>query len=200
MKKWQYYNRLVLNTGIESADDTELIFLAHTKNIEEVVYNDGSYTELYEVDDSGYMDRAADVVTENKFDDLYEEYDETCDKGKEIFMFENYHDDEPMPYVKAIWDNYEHNLVLESEHGINTESYDITDADIIEGVCYMASGCVTQDYPNEEHQNFFKFIANNEETYYIKETHPFFIDDHDYVFEIITKEEFEEYDNGEISE
>ena len=200
MKKWQYYNRLVLNTGIESADDTELIFLAHTKNIEEVVYNDGSYTELYEVDDSGYMDRAADVVTENKFDDLYEEYDETCDKGKEIFMFENYHDDEPMPYVKAIWDNYEHNLVLESEHGINTESYNITDADIIEGVCYMASGCVTQDYPNEEHQNFFKFIANNGETYYIKETHPFFIDDHDYVFEIITKEEFEEYDNGEISE
>ena len=200
MKKWQYYNRLVLNTGIESADDTELIFLAHTKNIEEVVYNDGSYTELYEVDDSGYMDRAGDVVTKNMFDDLYEEYDETCDKGKEIFMFENYHDDDPMPYVKAIWDNYEHNLVLESEHGINTESYDITDADIIEGVCYMASDCVTQDYLNEEHQNFFKFITNNGETYYIKETHPFFIDDHDYIFEIITKEEFEEYDNGEISE
>ncbi len=200
MKKWQYYNRLVLNTGIESADDTELIFLAHTKNIEEVVYNDGSYTELYEVDDSGYMDIAGDVVTKNMFDDLYEEYDETCDKGKEIFMFENYHDDDPMPYVKAIWDNYEHNLVLESEHGINTESYDITDADIIEGVCYMASGCVTQDYPNEEHQNFFKFVANNGEIYYIKETHPFFIDDHDYIFEIITKEEFEEYDNGEISE
>ena len=200
MKKWQYYNRLVLNTGIESADDTELIFLAHTKNIEEVVYNDGSYTELYEVDDSGYMDRAGDVVTKNMFDDLYEEYDETCDKGKEIFMFENYHDDDPMPYVKAIWDNYEHNLVLESEHGINTESYDITDADIIESVCYMASGYVTQDYPNEEHQNFFKFITNNGETYYIKETHPFFIDDHDYIFEIITKEEFEEYDNGEISE
>lgn len=200
MKKWQYYNRLVLNTGIESADNSELIFLAHTKNMEEVVYNDGSYTVLYEVDDSGYMDRAGDVVTKNKFDDLYEEYDETCDKGKEIFMFENYHDDDPMPYVKAIWDNYDHNLVLESEHGINTESYDITDADIIEGVCYMASGCVTQDYPNEEHQNFFKFVANNGETYYIKETHPFFIDDHDYVFEIITKEEFEEYDNGEISE
>ena len=200
MKKWQYYNRLVLNTGIESADDTELIFLAHTKNIEEVVYNDGSYTELYEVDDSGYMDIAGDVVTKNMFDDLYEEYDETCDKGKEIFMFENYHDDDPMPYVKAIWDNYEHNLVLESEHGINTESYNITDADIIEGVCYMASGCVTQDYPNEEHQNFFKFVANNGEIYYIKETHPFFIDDHDYIFEIITKEEFEEYDNGEISE
>lgn len=200
MNKWKYYNRLIINTGIECADGSEKIFLAHSKNIEEVVYNDGSYTELYEVDDSGYMDRAGDVVTENKFDDLYEEYDESCDKGKEIFMFENYHDDDPMPYVKAIWDNYEHNLVLESEHGINKEYYDITDADIIEGVCYMASGCILQNYPSHEHQNFFKFVSNDGKEYYIKETHPFFIDEHDYVFEIITKEEFEEYDNAEISE
>ena len=29
--------------------------------------------------------------------------------------------------------------------------------------------------------------------YYIKETHPFFIDEHDYIYELITKEEFEEY-------
>ena len=115
-------------------------------------------------------------------------------------MFENYHDDEPVPYVKADWDNYEHHLELESEHGINRDTYDITNADIIEGACYMASGCVTQDYPNEEHQNFFKFVAGNGETYYIKETHPFYIDEHDYIFEIIAKEEFEEYDNGEISE
>ena len=64
----------------------------------------------------------------------------------------------------------------------------------------MASGCVSQDYPNEEHQNFFKFVADNGEIYYIKETHPFFIDDHDYIFEIITKEEFEEYDNGIVNE
>lgn len=200
MKKWKYYNRLIINTGIECADGTEKIFLAHSKNIEEVVYNDGIYTELYEVDDSGYMDRAADVVTENKFDDLYEEYDESCDKDKEVFMFENYHDDEPMPYVKADWDYYEHYLELESEHGINKDTYNITDADIIQGVCYMASGCINQDYPNEEHQNFFKFVADNGETYYIKEIHPFFIDEYDYIFDIITKDEFEEYDNGEISE
>lgn len=200
MNKWKYYNRLIINTGIECADGTEKIFLAHSKNIEEVVYNDGSYTELYAVDESGYMDRAADVVTENMFDDLYEEYDESCDKGKEVFKFENYHDDEPTPYVKAIWEDYEHNLELKSEHGINTNTYDITNADIIEGVCYMASGCVTQDYPNEEHKNFFKFVADNGEIYYVKETHPFFIDEHDYAFEIITKEEFEEYDDGTISE
>ena len=200
MNKWKYYNRLIINTGIECADGTEKIFLAHSKNIEEVVYNDGSYTELYEVDDSGYMVRASDVVTENMFDDLYEEYDENCDKGREVFMFENYHDDEPMPYVKAEWGHFEHNLELSSDHGINTDTYDVTDADIIEGVCYMASGCINQDYPNEEHQNFFKFVAVNGETYYIKETHPFFIDEHDYIFEIITKDEFEEYDNGVISE
>ena len=200
MNKWKYYNRLIINTGIECADGTEKIFLAHSKNIEEVVYNDGSYTELYEVDDSGYMDRAADVVDEDMFSTLYEEYDETCDKGKEVFTFENYHDDEPMPYVKAIWEDYEHNFELKSEHGINSDTYDITNADIIEGVRYMASGCINQDYPNEEHQNFFKFVADNGEIYYVKETHPFFIDEHDYVFEIIIKEEFEEYDDGTISE
>ena len=200
MEKWKYFNRLIINTEIANADGSEKIFLVHSKNIEEVVYNDGSYTVLYEVDDSGYMNRAADVVNENMFDDLYVEYGETCDEGKGVFMFDNYHDDEPMPYVKAEWGSFDHYLELSSEHGINTDTYDITNADIIEGVCYMASGCVSQDYPNEEHQNFFKFVADNGEIYYIKETHPFFIDDHDYIFETITKEEFEEYDNGEISE
>ena len=200
MEKWKYFNRLIINTEIANADGSEKIFLVHSKNIEEVVYNDGSYTVLYEVDDSGYMNRAADVVNENMFDDLYVEYDETCDEGKEVFMFENYHDDEPMPYVKAEWGSFDHYLELSSEHGINTDTYDITNADIIEGVCYMASGCVSQDYPNEEHQNFFKFVADNGEIYYIKETHPCCIYDHEYSFETITKEEGEEYDNGEISE
>lgn len=200
MNKWKYYNRLIINTGIECADGTEKIFLGHSKNIEEVVYNDGSYTELYEVDDSGYMDRAGDVVSKKMFDDLYEEYDETCDKGKEVFMFENYRDEAPMPYVKAEWDNHEHYLRLESEHGINTDSYDVTNAEIIEGVCYIASGCEAQDYPNTEHQNFFKFVAENGKIYYVKETHPFFIDDHDYTFEIIEKEDFDEYDDGTVEE
>lgn len=200
MEKWKHYNRLIINTEIEDADVTEKIFLANSKNIEEVVFNDRSYTELYEVDDSGYMDRASDVVTENMFDDLYEQYDETCDKGKEVFMFENYHDDEPMPYVKAEWGDYDHYLELSSEHGINTDTYNITYADIIEGVCYIASGCINQDYPNEEHQSFFKFIAKNGEIYYLKKTHPFFVDDHDYLFEIITKEEFDEYDDGTVTE
>ena len=199
MEKWKHFNRLIINTEIETADGSEKIFLAHSKNIEEVVYNDGSYAVLYEVDESGYMVRAADVVTEDMFDDLYVEYDETCDEGREVFMFKNYHDDEPMPYVKAEWGPFDHYLELSSEHGINTNTYDITSADIIEGVCYMASGYVTQDYPNEEHHNFFKFVACNGETYYIKETHPFYIDEQDYFFEIITKDEFEEYDNGEIS-
>lgn len=200
MKKWKYFNRLILNTEIENADGSEKIFLAHSENIEEVVYNDGSYTELYEIDESGYMVMAGDVVTKNMFDDLYEKYYDYVDKGKEVFMFKNYHDYEPMPYVKAEWEPFYHDFELSSEHGINTDTYNITNADIIEGVCYISSECINQDYPNEEHQNFFKFVACNGATYYIKETHPFFIDEHDYVFEIITKDEFEEYDNGEISE
>lgn len=186
---------MIVNTGIENSDGTEKIFLAHSKNIEEVVYNDGSYTNLYKLDESGYITNASDVVTKNDFEDLYEEYDESCDNGKKVFMFENYHDDEPMPYVKAIWNNYEHNLELESEHGINTDTYDITDTDIIEGKCYCASGCIQQDYPNKEHQSFFKFVSRNGTIYYVKETHPFFIDNDDYLFKIITKEEFEKYDD-----
>ena len=195
MKKWKHFNRLIINTEIANADDMEMIFLAHSENINEVAYNDDTFATLYEVDDSGYMDRAADVVTENEFDELYEKYDETCDKGKEIFMFDNYHDDDPVPYVKANWDDYEHYLELESEHGINTDTYDVTNAEIIEGVCYIASGCEAQNYPNTEHQNFFKFVADNGKIYYVKETHPFFLDECDYYFEQISKEEFEYYDN-----
>ena len=198
MKKFKYYNRIILNTGISCGDcDKERIFLAHSNDIEEVVYNDDSYTSLYELDESGYMTRADDVLNEDEFDSLYEEYQE-CDKGKEVEMHENYHDDEPMPYVKANWTDYDHYLQLSSEHGINTELYDITDAEIIEGVCYDASGCIGQDYPNTEHQDFYKFVANDGREFYIRKTHPFFIDDTDYTFELISKEEFEEYDDGEL--
>lgn len=200
MEKWKHFNRLIINTEIENADGTEKIFLAHSSHIEEVAYNDDTFATLYEVDDSGYMTRASDEVREYNFDDLYYEYDESCDEGKEVFMFENYHDEDPMPYVKAEWNNHEHYLQLESEHGINTDTYNVTNAEIIEGVCYIASGCEVQDYPNTEHQNFFKFVADNGKIYYVKETHPFFIDNHDYTFEIIEKEEFDEYDDGTVKE
>ena len=200
MKKFKYYNRLILNTGIFGGDnDTERIFLAHSTDIEEVVYNDDTYTTLYELDESGYMSRADDELTESEFDNLYEEFQD-CDNGKEVEMHENYYDDDPQPYVKADWHDYEHHIRLYSEHGINTDCYDVTDAEIIEGVCYDASGCIGQDYPNTEHQNFFKFVANDGREFYVTKTHPFFIDDSDYCFDLISKEEFEEFDDGVVEE
>ena len=200
MKKTEYINRLILNTGMSCADNgEERIFLAHSQEIEEVVYNDDCYTTLFELDENGYMKRAADILVESDFDNLYEEYME-CDKGKEVVMHENLYDDVPHAYVKANWNDYDHYLQMHSEHGINTDYYDITDAEIVEGVCYDASGCIIQDYPNTEHQDFYKFVARDGREFYIKKTHPFFIDESDYCFELINKEEFEEYDNGEVEE
>lgn len=199
MRKIKYYNRLIIDKNKE-VDGHDFIFLMHYLDIKEVVYNDGSFTTLYRLDESGYMVRAEDKLYESDFGELYEKFDESCDSKKEKFMFENYHDDEPQPYVKADWNDYEHYLEMESEHGISRDYYDITNAEIIEGVCYDASGCIPQEYPNTEHQNFFKFVSSDGKVYHIKETHPFFIDEHDYRYELISMADFDKFDNGDVEE
>lgn len=192
MKKYNRINRLVI--------DNDRVFLAHANNLGEVTYNDGCYTKLYRLKDGVICNVSDDEpLYEGDFEDLYEEYiefDEEC--GHEKFEFED-ECGEVGAYAKAEWCNYdEHRYIhLESEHGINTSIYDFgEDAEIIEGVCFIADDYISQDYPNTEHQNFFKFVSDEGKEYYIKETHPFFIDKSDYFFELINKEEFEEYDDG----
>lgn len=199
MKKINYYNTLVIDKNNE-VDGHDFIFLIHHLDIEEVVYNNGTYSNLYRLDEVGNIVRAKNKLYKSDFGELYEEFDENCDNKKEQFMFENYYDDEPKPYVKADWDDHEHFLEMVSEHGINKSHYDITNAEILEGTCYEASGCIPQEYPNTECQSFYKFVTADGKVYHIKETHPFFIDEHDYIFETITKEELEEYDDGIASE
>ena len=187
------YNRLIINSGISDGEGCERIFLFRASNLRTVAFNNEaySYAQCYRLNEDGYMERAEDVLWEDDFDELYYEADET---DKDVEMFETLYDDEPKPFVKADWNNHDHYLQLTSEHGINTSEYSFDESvEIIEGVCYDSQYYIEQDYPGTPFQNFFKFVSNDGKEYYIKETHPFFIDEHDYIYELITKEEFEEY-------
>ena len=187
------YNRLIINSGISDSEGCERIFLFRASNLRAVAFNNEaySYAQCYRLNDDGYMERAEDVLWEDDFDELYYEADET---DKDVEMFETLYDDEPKPFVKADWNNHDHYLQLTSEHGTNTSEYSFDESvEIIEGVCYDSQYYIEQDYPDTPFQNFFKFVSNDGKKYYIKETHPFFIDEHDYIYELITKEEFEEY-------
>lgn len=187
------YDRLIINSGIADCEGRGMIFLFRASNLRSVAFNNEaySYAQCYRLNEDGYMETAEDVLWEEDFDELYYEADET---DKDVEMFETLYDDEPKPFVKADWNNHDHYLRLTSEHGINTSEYYFDESvEIIEGVCYDSQYYIEQDYPGTPFQNFFKFVSNDGKEYYIKETHPFFIDEHDYIYELITKEEFEKY-------
>ena len=194
MQKIDSFNRLVIDSRITNEDGSIKIFLADAKNIVDAVYNDGRCAYLYELDDVGIMSLAGDIISKDKFADLFEEYDSVIHKGRETFLFYNYESDEPKLYVKADWVDFPHHRQLISEHGINQTAYAITDGKILRGVCFRANNCVLRDYPRHERKEFFKFIADNGDSYYIKMTFPFFPNAHDYSFELIFKDDFEAYD------
>lgn len=194
MQKIDFFDRLVINSRIQNEDGSIKIFLADAKNIVDVVINDGRCAFLYELDDNCIMSLASEVVTKNKFTDLFEEYDSVIHKGRETFLFENYEDDEPKLYVKAEWEDFTHHKQLISEHGIKQTAYYITDSEILSGVCFRANCCVPRNYPYHQHKEFFKFVANSGKSYYVRMTFPFFPDDSDYSFELIFKEDFDEFD------
>lgn len=196
MEKTKYYNRLIINSGISDSEEYERIFLFHANQLEEVAFNNEaySYAQCYRVNEDGYMERAEDILNEDDFDELYYEADENDDK-ESIEYFETLYDDELKGFVKACWDNHDHYLRLSSQHGIGASYYSFdTDVDVISGVCYKADYCIEQDYPNTCEQSFFKFVADDGREFYIKKTSPFFSDEQDDYFEIITKEEFEEHE------
>ena len=190
MKQIKYYNRLIIDSNYDR------VFLFHNSDLEEIVYNNEAwnYAQCYRVNDSGYMERAEDILTEDDFKDLYYKADEN-DKVEDIEYYETLYDDELQPFVRAKWDNHEHYFLLSLDHGINTTKYDFEESvEIIEGTCYLASEHIDQVYPETEHQSFYKFISNEGEEYYIKNTSPFFPDESDDLFELITEDEFYEYD------
>lgn len=194
MEKTKYYNRLIINSGIDDCEVNERIFLFHANHLDVIAFNNEaySYAQCFRLNDDGDMEIAEDVLYEDDFDDLYYEADET-DNKESIEFFETLYDDEPKGFVKACWDNHDHYLRLSSQHGINTSYYDFDEeVEVISGVCYESEYIVEQDYPNTCHQNFFKFVSEDGREFYIKKTSPFFSDEQDDYFEIIAKEEFEE--------
>lgn len=194
MQKIDFFNRLVINSRIQNEDGSIKIFLADTKNIVDVVINDGRCAFLYELDDNGIMSLASEVISKNKFANVFEEYDSVIHEGRETFLFYNYESDEPKLYVKADWVDFPHHKQLISEHGIKQTAYYITDSEILRGVCFRANCCVLRNYPRHEHKEFFKFVADNGNSYYIRMTFPFFPNDSDYSFDLIFKDDFESYD------
>ena len=196
MEKTKYYNRLIINSVICDCKGNESIFLFHKNQLEEVVFNNESYSyaQCFRLNDDGYMERAEDILHEDDFDELYYEADES-DNKKSIEFFETLYDDEPKGFVKACWNNHDHYLRLSSQHGIGTSYYSFdADVEVISGVCYEADYRIEEDYPNTFQQNLFKFVAENGREFYIKRTSPFFTDMQDDSFELITKEEFEEHE------
>lgn len=194
MQKIDFFNRLVINSRIQNEDGSIKIFLADAKNIVDVIYNDGRCAYLYELDDNGIMSLASEVIPKNKFANMFEEYDSVIHEDRETFLFYNYESDEPKLYVKADWVDFPHHKQLISEHGVKQTAYYITDAEILSGVCFRANCCVLRNYPYHQHKEFFKFVANNGNSYYVRMTFPFFPDDSDYSFELIFKEDFDEFD------
>lgn len=194
MQKIDFFNRLVINSRIQNEDGSIRIFLADSKDIVDVVFNDGRCAFLYELDDNGIMSLASEVISKNKFANVFEEYDSAIHEGRETFLFYNYESDEPKLYVKADWVDFPHHRQLISEHGIKQTAYYITDSEILSGVCFRSNCCVLRNYPYHQHKEFFKFVANSGKSYYVRMTFPFFPDDSDYSFELIFKEDFDEFD------
>lgn len=194
MQKIDFFNRLVINSRIQNEDGSIRIFLADSKNIVDVVNNDGRCAYLYELDDNCLMSLASEVISKNEFANIFEEYDSVIHEGRETFLFYNYESDEPKLYVKADWVDFPHHKQLISEHGVKQTAYYITDAEILSGVCFRANCCMTRYYPFHKHKEFFKFVANNGKSYYVRMTFPYFPDDSDYSFELIFKEDFDEFD------
>ena len=189
------------NSIVNERYDGTVLLLCDKKNLTKVVYNDSDDITLYCLNDFNVIERAKDIVTENQFSELFYEAEDLVNPNmEEAEYYESIYYDEPRAYIKADWDNHEHYVRYTSEHGINHTNYDFSEEDeeeiIMSGVCYEASDCIPQEYPHTRQQRFFKFVANSGYVYYIKETKPFYIDEHDYEYELITQEEFKQHDKA----
>ena len=202
MIKSNSINTLIYDKSRVNGIFDSTVLLCDKKNLTKVVYNDSDDITLYCLNECNIIERAQDTVTHNQFSELsYEAEDLETPNMDEAEYYESMYHDEPRAYIKADWQNHEHYVRYTSEHGINHTNYyfrdEYEDKIIISGVCYEASDWIEQDYPHTHQQRFFKFVANSGYVYYIKETKPFYIDEYDYEYELITQEEFEQHDNEE---
>ena len=202
MIKSNSINTLIYDKSRVNGIFDSTVLLCERKNLTKVVYNDSDDITLYCLNAFNIIERAQDTLTENQFSELfYEAEDLENPNMEEAEYYETMYHDEPRAFIQADWDNHEHHIRYTSEHGINHTNYDFSEEDeeeiIMSGVCYEASNSIERDYPDTQQQRFFKFVTDGGEVYYIKETTPFFLDSFDYLYELITQEEFEQHDRAE---
>lgn len=185
MKKVKFYDTLVISN--------DLVKLCKATDIEEVVGNDGYILKLDDVDisqaDNDDFVCAGDTLTEYDFEEgLYIE-----DDIGDIVITDDY---QTKKYFKLDWGDCETYMELTTEHGINHSTYgfDVDDIHEIDEI-YMSDGYDAQIYPKQEFACCYKVITSDGDTFFIKQTDPFFLDEFDYEYELITEDEFNEYDN-----
>lgn len=195
MRDFKHYNRLILGdqNNINCRLD-DVVYLAKSVDIKEAVYNDKENWSLFEKDEYGFLDDADEIVYKEHFKNIFIEAPVDA-SGDDIYMLQEYTWYEKKPYIQADWEDFNHFTLLESEHGVKNELYDITGCRIIEGKCYIASRYIKAIYIVRNEQTFFMFISNEGEKYYIKKTTPFLINESDVVYELINEEEFKKHDD-----
>lgn len=149
--------------GILIKDEDEL-----TRPNEQLVYSEDAYLEdMYEIVENGDKDK------------IYMDCDFDCD---------------PIAVRKlSKLDSDIQNRFVDIEHGINTDTICITNADIMSGKAYKAPLYTAQKYPEQEYEDAFLFIDEDGNKTFLKRTSPFFSDEDRDIFEEISEEEFKEF-------
>lgn len=195
MRDFKHYNRLILSfqNNINCRLDN-VVYLAKSVDIKEAVYNDADGIHLFEKVKYGFLDDAEEIIYKEHFKNIFREAPVDA-SGDDIYMMYQYTYVGKKPYIRAYWEDFNHFTLLESEHGIKNELYDITGCRIIEGKCYIASRYIKAIYPVRNEQTFFMFISNEGEKFYVKETRPFLINEYDVKYELISEEEFMKHED-----
>lgn len=182
------------NTLIKAEDDN--ILLCNKEDIYEGAYgSDLCEWDILVKDDNGILTKPNEglVYSDAWINDLYEMVEEGEDNEGTIYMDCDFEEDKiAVKKVKAL-DSEIKNLFIDVEHGINTDTICVTDAEIEEGDVYEAPNCTPQVYPSQEYEDAFVFVGEDGSKIYIKRTKSFFEDKDRDVFEEINKEEFEEF-------
>lgn len=177
--------------------DNDIIF-TRKKDVKKYAYVEDGFFRMVGEGEAAYMEfyrNNDDCYFEDDFDVLYRKALSPDSEG--AFKCYNVETDEVELFERAELVDYEHAFRIVSEHGLSESKYDFEGyAEVLSGNCFVADNYISQDYPNACHQEFYKFVDENGKEYYFTEITPFFTDEQDYVQEIITKEEFEKYENG----
>lgn len=181
--------------------DNDIIF-TRKRDVKKYAYVEDGFFRMVGVGEDAYMEfyqNNDNCYFEDDFDVLYCKALSPDSEG--AFRCYNAETDEYELFERAELVDYEYAFRIVSQHGLSESKYDFEGyAEVLSGNCFVADNYISQDYPNACHQEFYKFVDENGKEYYFTEITPFFTDEQDYEQELITKEEFDKYDNERITE